>query len=82
LIGTDTVNTIPEKTLNAFLDHGSVKTTLSTETKQYQDVLDKLDDQGININAVCKKLLDDGVVAFEKSFSSLLNAIKQKAKQS
>lgn len=81
LIGENTINTIPEKTLNAFLDHGSVKKTLSTDIRQYQETLDRLSDQGIDINTVCKKLLDDGVIAFKKSFDSLMTAIAEKAKQ-
>ncbi|MGB3340315.1 MAG: transaldolase [bacterium] len=81
LIGENTINTIPEKTLNAFLDHGIVKETLSTEIRHSQEVLDQLGNQGIDINSVCKKLLDEGVAAFEKSFDSLLSAIEEKAKK-
>ncbi len=81
LIGKHTVNTIPEKTLKAFLDHGIVKETLTGDTTESQKIIDDLMSLGININEVCKKLLEDGVSAFEKSFTSLLNAIEEKAKK-
>lgn len=81
IIGKHTVNTIPEKTLNAFLDHGVVNEELTGETEEARKVIDGLMSFDIDINDVCKKLLEDGVVAFEKSFDSLLNAIEAKAKQ-
>jgi transaldolase len=80
LIGKGTVNTIPEKTLNAFLDHGVVKETLSGNISEAQKITDELMNLRIDINEVCKKLLEDGVVAFEKSFDSLLNSIEEKRK--
>ncbi len=81
LIGKHTINTIPEHTLDAFLDHGVVKETLTGDTTEAQEIIDGLRRIGIEIDDVCKKLLEDGVVAFEKSFDSLLNAIEQKSKQ-
>ncbi|UCG90902.1 MAG: transaldolase [candidate division WOR-3 bacterium] len=81
LIGKHTINTIPEHTLDAFLDHGVVKETLTGDTTEAQKIIDDLRRIGIDIDDVCKKLLKDGVVAFEKSFDSLLNAIEQKSKR-
>lgn len=81
LIGKTTINTIPEKTLNAFLDHGSVKQALTEEIAEHQKTMAELAQHGVDINAVCKKLLGDGVIAFEKSFDSLLASITEKAKQ-
>jgi transaldolase len=80
LIGKDTVNTVPEKTLEAFLDHGVVKETCSAEVEEGQEVIDGLQKLGIAINDICAQLLTDGVVAFEQSFLSLLAAIEKKAK--
>ena len=79
LIGKNTVNTIPEKTLEAFLDHGRMEEALPGDMRQAQDVIKGLGRFGIDINDVCKKLLEDGVVAFQKSFASLLKAIEEKA---
>ena len=81
LIGKNTINTIPEKTLSAFFDHGSVKQALTDEIAEHQKTITELAQHGIDINAVCKKLLRDGVIAFEKSFDSLLASITEKAKQ-
>jgi transaldolase len=80
LIGKDTVNTVPEKTLEAFLDHGVVKETLTADADEAQGIIDSLRGLNIDINTVCAKLLEDGVVAFEKSFESLLDAIEKKTR--
>ena len=81
LIGQNTVNTVPDKTFNAFLDHGVVMEALTSDIEDAQKIIDELRDFEIEINDVCKKLLQDGVIAFEKSFDSLLNSIEKKAKR-
>ncbi len=81
LIGKNTVNTIPEKTLNAFLDHGVIKEALTGNTADAQMVIDDLMSLGINIDDVCHKLLEDGVAAFDRSFDSLLQSIEEKSKR-
>jgi len=80
LIGKDTVNTVPEKTLEAFLDHGVVEETCIAAGDQAQGVIDALQRLGIDVNDICAQLLTDGVVAFERSFVSLLDAIEKKTK--
>ncbi len=79
LIANPTVNTVPEKTLNAFLDHGEVKEALTGDAKEAQDIFIALENQGIVIDDVCLKLLNDGVIAFEKAFEQLLASIETKA---
>ena len=81
LIGKGTVNTIPEDTLKAFMDHGEVKEALTGEASAARKVIAELKDAGIDINDICAKLLQDGVGAFEKSFTSLLQSIEKKASQ-
>lgn len=80
LIGSPTVNTLPMKTIQAFLDHGACKETLTQGVKDAQAQLEGLMRFGIDIKEVCAKLLDEGVVAFEKSFDSLLNTIETKTR--
>jgi len=80
LIAEDTVNTIPEKTLDAFLDHGTVKGALNDDTAPHRKVIEDLKAYGIDVNEVCAELLTDGVIAFERSFDNLLGAIEAKAK--
>ena len=74
------MNTVPEKTLEAFLDHGVVRETCIADTDEPQRVIAALKKVGIDINNICAQLLTDGVVAFERSFLSLLAAIEKKAK--
>lgn len=81
LISRPTVNTVPEKTLNAFLDHGSVKEALAGDVKDARALFASLKESGIDIDQVCLKLLNDGVAAFEKSFDDLLASIEQKAQR-
>lgn len=79
LIGNPTVNTVPRKTYDAFLDHGIVKESLSHDVKSAEEAIAALSESGISVDAVCEKLLADGVVSFEKSFDSLLSTIEKKA---
>lgn len=78
LIGKGTVNTIPQKTLEAFLDHGEVSEALPGDLEHARAIIEALADYGIDINVVCGRLQEDGVVAFQNSFSSLLGAIEDK----
>jgi transaldolase len=80
LIGRPTVNTLPEKTLEAFLDHGSCTETLTQDIRDAEESIAELKKNGIDITEVCAKLLDEGVVSFEKSFDSLLRTIDEKNK--
>lgn len=81
LIGRDTVNTIPEDTLAAFMDHGVVEESLPGDIGQAGETVERLGRLGISLGAVCGSLLEDGVRAFQRSFDSLLRAIEQKASE-
>jgi len=78
LIGSPTVNTLPDKTLAAFMDHGVIKESLTRDAGDADNLIESLKGSGIDVNKVCLKLLDDGVAAFQKSFESLLNSIETK----
>lgn len=80
LTAKDTVNTMPEQTFNAFLDHGKVKQALTSDISTAEKTIGSLKNLGIDINDVCAQLLQDGVSAFERSFDSLLNSIEKKGK--
>lgn len=80
LIGQDTVNTLPPATLDSFLDHGRVSETLTRELEEAQSQVAQLADLGIDLDAVTRKLQDDGVVAFAKPFAKLLESIAEKCK--
>ncbi|MCA9982392.1 MAG: transaldolase, partial [Anaerolineales bacterium] len=81
LIGTETVNTMPPATMDAFRDHGTLGKTLTQDVAQAQQVLDSLQKLGIDLHAITEKLQEDGVVAFEESFDDLMNAIESKVQR-
>ena len=76
LIGPDTVNTIPPKTLAAFKDHGTVAKTVDQDFELANQVFDKLQNLGISMDQVTQELEDEGVKAFADAFSSLIEAIE------
>ncbi len=78
LIGPHTVNTVPPATLTAFLDHGQVAPTLEAGMDEAKAQLAQLQTLGIDFNAVTKKLLDEGLVAFVKPFEALMASIAEK----
>jgi len=79
LIVKPTVNTIPEPTLNAFIDHGIVNEAFGYDASESEGILESLKDEDILINQVCQKLLSEGLVAFDKAFETLLASIEKKA---
>lgn len=81
LISKPTVNTLPEKTLNAFLDHGDIKEALSDDVAQAQQIIEDLRRFDIDVDAVCADLLEAGVKAFVDAFESLFDSIEKKAEQ-
>jgi transaldolase len=78
LIGPDTVNTIPPKTLEAFLDHGSISLTLESGLAEAREQLNSLTELGINLYDVTQELLDEGVENFSKPYDSLMKTITEK----
>lgn len=79
LIGPDTVNTMPEKTLDAFVDHGTVARTVDVDLLGAHRRLDELARVGIDMEDVSAVLEDQGVSAFVKSFDELLQSLTDKA---
>ena len=80
LIGSHTVNTMPEPTIRAFADHGRARPTLEAEVDEADHVIASLVEAGIDLDAVTAKLLDDGVAAFSHDFDDLLEAIDAKCR--
>jgi transaldolase len=77
LVVADTVNTMPEKTLRAFADHGEVEGDKVTGTAAAaQEVFDALERVGIDLTDVFLVLEDEGVDKFEKSWAELLETVK------
>jgi transaldolase len=79
LIGPDTVNTMPEATLDAFEDHGVLARTVDRDPGQARAVFDRLTDVGVDLDDVGRTLEDEGVATFAKSFDELLTSLAAKA---
>ena len=78
LIGPDTVNTLPDNTLAAFADHGTVARTVDADPAQAHQVLASLEALGVSMEDVSQVLEDEGVAAFVKSFDDLLAILAEK----
>ena len=76
LIGPDSVNTLPDQTLAAFEDHGTVARTVDVDVAGAQAVLDGLAAVGVDLAAVAAKLEADGVASFTASFDDLLATLQ------
>ncbi|MBF6059613.1 transaldolase [Nocardia terpenica] len=75
LVAPNTVNTLPEKTMQAFADHGELRgDTVSGTAAQAQEVFDRLTAVGIDLDDVFAVLEREGVDKFEKSWDELLTA--------
>ena len=73
LVAPDCVNTMPEKTLRAVADHGTVRgDTITGEYAAAQGVLDAVEAQGVSYIEVVEVLEREGVEKFEKAWVSLL----------
>jgi transaldolase len=78
LVAPDTVNTMPEKTLEAVADHGEIKGDTVTGTADAaQEVFDKLEALGLDLTDVFLTLENEGVEKFDKSWSELMEATQQ-----
>ncbi|ADT99653.1 MULTISPECIES: transaldolase [Mycolicibacterium] len=75
LVAPDTVNTMPEKTLDAVADHGVVTgDTVTGRAGESQEIFDQLAALGIDLTDVFLVLENEGVEKFEKSWQELLEA--------
>ncbi len=80
LIGPQTVNTIPEATLEDFEDHGTLARTVDADLPAAHAVLDAFAGLGLSLSDVTAQLEDEGVASFSKSFDDLLDTLAEKAK--
>lgn len=79
LIAPDTVNTMPEATLEAFADHGTLARTADADFDGAQALVDRIGEVGVEMRDVTRVLEEEGVSAFEKSYDELLGALQAKA---
>ena len=74
LIGTDTVDTIPPATFDAFRDHGKLRPSLTENVEDAAKTMADLAKAGISMKEITDKLVVDGVKLFADAFTTLLQA--------
>jgi transaldolase len=81
LIGPDTVNTMPDATIEAARDHASAKRTIDKDVAGAHRLLDQVRAAGVDVDRiVAVDLVEEGVASFAKAFDDLIETIGQKSK--
>ena len=78
LIGPDTVNTVPDATLEAYRTQGDPASRLTEDLDGARAVMQGIADAGIDFAAVTKELEDEGVAQFQKAYEGMLEAITKR----
>jgi len=78
LIGPEVINTMPEHTLRAFADHGSVARTVDTDPDRAERTLAAAAAEGIGLATITAQLEREGVSSFCDSYHRLLDCIRRK----
>ncbi|KAI3728459.1 hypothetical protein L6452_17096 [Arctium lappa] len=79
LVGPDTVSTMPDQALQAFIDHGTVGRMIDSNVSEAEGIYSALEKLGIDWGFVGTQLELEGVDSFKKSFDSLLDSLQEKA---
>jgi transaldolase len=77
----DTIDTVPEKTLQAFADHGKVGSAMPVDAGDAETVLSEFRREGIDDDALAARLQREGAEAFSKSWRTLLSRLSDKSSQ-
>ena len=80
LAAPDTINTIPEKTLRAFADHGQVKGVMPRDGGNAEEVLAEFSRVGVDDAALAAELQREGATAFDQSWNDLMECIATKSR--
>lgn len=81
LIGPSTVNTLPPATIDAFRDHGRPRVSITEMVAAADATIDGLKSAGLDFPAITAQLEREGVVAFQKSFATLMDVIETRRAQ-
>jgi transaldolase len=79
LAAPDTIDTMPEKTLLAFAQSGKLNGVMRTDGGDAEDTLARFARAGINVEALAAQLQVDGAASFVKSWTELMQRIKDKS---
>lgn len=78
LIGPDSINTLPEATIAAFEDHGTVARTIDEGSNDAERLLGRLEAIGVSMTEVGRTLEEEGAATFTKSFDDLVETLESK----
>jgi transaldolase len=78
-VAPDTIDTMPDKTLEAFADHGELRGTMAIDGGDADAVVGRFAAAGVEVDALAAKLQRDGDRAFAESWRGLLGRIADKA---
>lgn len=79
LIGPDTVNTLPDETIDAFADHGQLKkNTIEENLEEAKQLFGQLKKLDIDIAFVTQQLENEGITKFADSFNELMTSLAEK----
>jgi transaldolase len=78
LIGPETINTMPQETLDAYRDHGDPAPRLEQDLAQSQQLLQRLAELGIDRDQLARQLEEEGLEKFNKPFDKLLATLEAK----
>jgi transaldolase len=79
LAAPDTVDTMPEKTLLAFAESGKLNGVMAKDGGDAEEMLARFARAGINVEALATQLQVDGAASFVKSWTELMQRIKDKS---
>jgi transaldolase len=80
LIGPDTVNTLPESTMAAFEDHGTLARTIDVDLAASEHHMRALATVGVDMDDVGRTLEREGIAAFQASFTHVLGTLEAKSR--
>ncbi len=75
-----TVNTMPEGTLKALADHGEIGSSMPTDGRECEKMLEQFASAGVNVSQLADQLQDEGAKSFVKSWNELMTVIASKSK--
>ncbi len=79
LAAPDTIDTLPEKTLHAFADHGALEGPMAVDGGDAEAMLTRFAQAGVDIQALAQQLQREGAQSFVKSWQQLLQRIEDKS---
>jgi transaldolase len=77
----DTINTMPDKTLLAFADHGTVGDPIPADGGDAVEVLTQFQSAGVDTDELASRLQREGAEAFDKSWHDLLESIESESRR-